>query len=549
MTSRVLRSLCLLACAVLVATLAAQGQASTAQPFDTNLIQNSDFRTRNGNQPARFTLTGDAEYRDLENPSREMSSGWGVMLKSAGSHGGGAVAQTVGNIDAKAGRWYRFTFRGLPQANFAVREGGFWAKAEYFADQGKTEIDGKIKRLDGIVDLARQKLSANGDQHVGGAVVWQTYQFDFYLPFPEVDTVRLSVGFDHPTPRATTYASFLLTDWNLKRLEVAGPAPQEPTAAPSSNQPPPGRLIPLGGRWFYLEKNGETQPAAHVDFRNANQLLYHDDQWSAPFTGEMTSWLRAGEKDINGNIAMLDSPVADNVTIDIDQTSLIIHSRGLPNHPTGRFPESSSGPKGGRRGNPSYIQEQQNTFYIPLDPKVNPRHFVTATDNSNRALPMGPIGTAMNGIAFFNPFDAQSTDASNLMDYCCGHPNQDGLYHYHKYPICMNSPWADEGAAHSPVIGFAFDGFPIYGPFESAGVLAKDLTGQQALNDFNLHWDKDRGWHYHVTPGKFPYVIGGYWGTEDSRDSQRPRHPRGAMGLGGPADGSPDGPPESLPGR
>jgi hypothetical protein len=50
--------------------------------------------------------------------------------------------------------------------------------------------------------------------------------------------------------------------------------------------------------------------------------------------------------------------------------------------------------------------------------------------------------------------------------------------------------------------------------------MAKDAVGTTppALNDFNIHYDSDRGWHYHVTPGKFPYIIGGYWGTVDRRD-------------------------------
>ena len=33
------------------------------------------------------------------------------------------------------------------------------------------------------------------------------------------------------------------------------------------------------------------------------------------------------------------------------------------------------------------------------------------------------------------------------------------------------------------------------------------------MNEFNIHFDEEHGWHYHVTPGKFPYVIGGYWGS------------------------------------
>jgi hypothetical protein len=160
---------------------------------------------------------------------------------------------------------------------------------------------------------------------------------------------------------------------------------------------------------------------------------------------------------------------------------------------------------------------------------------------------MGPIGIAVNGVVFFNPFDMGNQDASSLMDRCCGHPNQDNLYHYHKYPICINSPWADEGKEHSPLIGWAFDGFPIYGPYEKTGVMAKDVTGKEALNDFNLHWDADRGWHYHVTPGKFPYIIGGYWGTEEARDNQRPHHPGGGGGPGGPG-GGPGGRPNGPPG-
>jgi hypothetical protein len=38
------------------------------------------------------------------------------------------------------------------------------------------------------------------------------------------------------------------------------------------------------------------------------------------------------------------------------------------------------------------------------------------------------------------------------------------------------------------------------------------------LNAFNLHNDPARGPHYHVTPGKYPHIIGGYWGvTEPQR--------------------------------
>jgi hypothetical protein len=35
----------------------------------------------------------------------------------------------------------------------------------------------------------------------------------------------------------------------------------------------------------------------------------------------------------------------------------------------------------------------------------------------------------------------------------------------------------------------------------------------------NGHTDPARGYHYHVTPGRFPYIIGGYAGTPDPTNS------------------------------
>ena len=156
---------------------------------------------------------------------------------------------------------------------------------------------------------------------------------------------------------------------------------------------------------------------------------------------------------------------------------------------------------------------------------------------------MGPIGLALNGVVFFNPFDhLLDEDAVWRLDRCCGHPSPNSMYHYHKYPVCVKSPWTDDGEDHSPLIGFAFDGYPVYGPYESEGVLAKDLKNN-SLNDFNIHRDEDRGWHYHVTPGRFPHIIGGYWGVADARNQQR----RGPPGRGGPPPGGRPGPPGRPP--
>lgn len=518
-----------------------------------------------------YHIVGQATPGMLGNARRDTPLA-GVAFHSAARNGqpaAGSVSIEVA-IDPTAGRWLRFKFRGLPQDGFAVADTGLFMQVEFLGGQdGTTRYDGKRKELYPLIQQARRDLTANGDLHIGGAAVWRDYVLDFYVPFPQVNRLKLTVGFDggygdtsrpplYRSPRPTRGSgpppehldtagdAFFVADWSLSHLtnpvemlQAAGPTSQPTTIRLAS-------LIPLGGRWYYQPTAGQTTPPPLFDHTNVDRLLYKDgppgpSEFEAPFAGNTSAYLRKGEKDEDGNIATHDELVADNVTIQFDSTSLILHTRSLPNHPTGTFPEIMPD---GHRGNPSYIQEQEHTYYLRLNPRVNPAHLATDTRNYNHALNMGPIGIAVNGVVFFNPFDAQSTDASSAMDRCCGHPNQENLYHYHKYPICVNSPWADEGKAHSPLIGFAFDGFPIYGPYESANVMAKDLAGSAALNAFNIHFDPQRGWHYHVTPGKFPYIIGGYWGTPDRRDLQHP-HPNREMKFGSPF--GPDGDMTNLP--
>ena len=197
----------------------------------------------------------------------------------------------------------------------------------------------------------------------------------------------------------------------------------------------------------------------------------------------------------------------DNVRISHDQQFLIMESQGYPNHPTAVFPNS---------GNPNTIRVQSFTFRLPLVPKL--------ADAITR-LPMGPIGTALNGVVFFNPYEMEGMNAVEgysevWLDSCCGHPQQTGVYHYHKYPTCVKSPFKDDGKQHSPIIGFAFDGFPLYGPYESEGVMAKDLKKSEALDVCNGHMDEIRGYHYHVTPGRFPYLLGGYAGVVEASNNR-----------------------------
>lgn len=252
---------------------------------------------------------------------------------------------------------------------------------------------------------------------------------------------------------------------------------------------PPAAARPLGGRWSRAEAAEKPRYLFRDGDRQVDLFSYH---------------MRDSNRD-----------GVDEIRLAHEGDCLVMQSQGYPNHPTADFPNS---------GNPNTIRVQDFTFRLPLEP----RRAASIT-----RLPMGPIGVALNGVVFFNPFEQGGMNAvagysEVWLDSCCGHPQQTGVYHYHKYPTCVKSPFPDDGKRHSPVIGFAFDGFPIHGPYEAAGMMAMDLEGERALDVCNGHEDPDRGYHYHVTPGRFPYVIGGYRG--DPEPSNNPGLQRAGNG-------------------
>ncbi len=368
---------------------------------NTNLFHNGDFEQRDASGlPVAYQLVGGVEYRYLGDPTRDSSS-WGVALE--GARNSGSVSQTVKAIDVTSGRSFRFSFRGLPQDKFTVSDDDLFVKLEFFG--GEKSFDAITKKIYPEITQARRDLTVNGVRHVGGAAAWRNYSVEFRLPFPQIDQVRVSVGFG----RGAGSGEFFVDDFNLVRIA------ELPVTGAAATTQPAGNFIALGGRWFYQAEAGETAAPRVFDHTNGDRLLYHDDRWSAPFAENMTAWLRAGDKDLRGVVVAVDRLIEDNVTVSFDANSLIIHAHGLPNHPTGKFPQAGF-------GNPNYIQEQNHTYYLPLNPQVNPLHAAMTDRDSNRALPMGPIGVAVNGVVFYNPFDAGMMDATDMMDQCCGHP-------------------------------------------------------------------------------------------------------------------------------
>ncbi|MDX1389687.1 MAG: YHYH protein [Acidobacteriota bacterium] len=152
------------------------------------------------------------------------------------------------------------------------------------------------------------------------------------------------------------------------------------------------------------------------------------------------------------------APVANRVSILLEGEFRVIRSNGIPDHPTGKFPN---------RGNPNRIEEQHYEFKIPADPRLA---------RNVKLLGMRDFGVAVNGIPF-NPgaaewyhgdhrhewqYEALSGAIPLGLDASYAHVQPDGAYHYHGLPMLLLENLGFDPASHSPLVGWAGDGFPIY---------------------------------------------------------------------------------------
>jgi hypothetical protein len=285
--------------------------------------------------------------------------------------------------------------------------------------------------------------------------------------------------------------------------------------------------------------------------------------------------------------------VDPRVTISVEGQYRVIRCNGIPNHETGEFPN---------RNNPNSIAPQNYSFLIPLKPKV--------AEKPTR-LGMHPFGVAVNGVVF-DPAAAEwwNRDPRSGWQYepmhMAGrlgaddnnaHVQPTGAYHYHSVPTGLIQKLS-EGRTTMGLIGWAADGFPIYGPYgysdakHGKGPLKKmkssfqlkkgkrpsgpggDFDGSYVADyefvDGSGDLDECNGlfgptpefpegvYHYFVTDD-FPYIPRSFKGTPDSsffRQGPPGGGPGGPGGHRGPGGGGhrfgppPDGqgpPPEGRP--
>lgn len=177
-------------------------------------------------------------------------------------------------------------------------------------------------------------------------------------------------------------------------------------------------------------------------------------------TPEITSWIinPGGETGYNGlpsNVQQVQYS-ADNV---------YVSATCIPGYDIGPW-----------AGNPNTPANQNFVFKITRHPMENTAGSI--------ATGLGHIGIWTNGVSIFNPKDGVSWQNQNIwrrnaiiaegpsFDNCLGHPAPNGEYHNHLNPTCLydDTDWQH----HSPIVGFAFDGFPVYGCY---GFANADGTG------------------------------------------------------------------------
>ena len=173
--------------------------------------------------------------------------------------------------------------------------------------------------------------------------------------------------------------------------------------------------------------------------------------FNAQVTPEIYSWI------LNTTSATGYAGIPSNVqTVQYSAHNVYVSASCIPGYDIGPW-----------AGNPNIPANQNFVFKITCSPVKNTGVPIVTG--------LGHIGVFSNGVSIFNPKDAMSYNNQNVwfqnavvvegpsFDDCLGHPAPNGEYHHHLNPTCL---YADSlTTAHSPIIGFAFDGFPVYGAY------------------------------------------------------------------------------------
>ncbi len=230
--------------------------------------------------------------------------------------------------------------------------------------------------------------------------------------------------------------------------------------------------------------------------------------------------------------AVIDGSVTwpSSFTVSLQNGQRVFAGNDLPSHATGNFPVDPSDDAYVYDRNPNSIQEQSITLTLPANP--------VAAAQPNCVG--GEVGIMLSGVVIFSAFDADGRDAPvhEVQDSCDGHPQASGFYHYHSLSDCIID---SATSGHSSLVGYAFDGFGIYGYYgeDGAEVTNEDLDACHGHTHV-VEWDGQmvEMYHYHATH-EFPYVVGCFHGEAAVRALSAGEGMNGGQQGQPPAGGQP----------
>ena len=171
---------------------------------------------------------------------------------------------------------------------------------------------------------------------------------------------------------------------------------------------------------------------------------------TAQLSPAITSWIQNPDTNTNKGYANIPSNVE---VVQYSTSDVYVSCTCIPGYSIGPW------------SNPNVASNQNFVYKITLNPQKNTG---TAT-----AIGRGHIGVLTNGVSIFNADDAQYVNTVwsrngyyfeySSFDNCIGHPQQQGEYHHHVSPKCLYNQ--ADSTHHSPLIGYMFDGYPVYGAY------------------------------------------------------------------------------------
>ena len=216
-----------------------------------------------------------------------------------------------------------------------------------------------------------------------------------------------------------------------------------------------------------------------------------------------------------------------------NETHIVIQANGIPVH------DLESGPG-------CCTASQDHVWTIPLEPTNNSDCTPSISSEGCEMAPIrGAVAFAVNGIPIFGPEDGPGGDAVAgqegqyeedrqhvWLGLCHGHSGPGGEYHYHADANCVHwhpdedQSWRDYSLEssrtineHSGIVGFAFDGYPIYGfvGWDETGEVS-EMTSSYRLKEGETGYNGIEDYEYIAGMGDLDSCNGQYGATPDFPD-------------------------------